>query len=456
MLSKTSHGKKRSRDIDEDLHGEAGIQKRVKETLRDETIANPEVRSKISRSARIVGNALSLASEMCLNKNVSTKVICTVCDKFIMNECEKEYIKTVDPQTSTKIAKGVCFPTTVCVNNIVCNYSASNESLLLKAHDIVKISTGCHIDGYPAVATRTIYVAPQAGEPNEAGEGTLGDKILRHRRVALIKACNGALQSAVDNISIGIDSKKVSQSILDVADKYNVTALPHALSHEMKRFVLNGHKAFFSCNISDGKVSDTEEFLFEKDKIYHIDVLFGMLDKSNARNFEELFSFPTHIQQMKGGEERKLFDLVPSESHMTTVFSRNINKTAVRPEVANNALRVIKEKFLTFPFVGRSVFPDSEVKSAMGVKSLAENNLLDSFSVLESKKFVTTARACCTVIVTENKTQVLCGEIIEAHEDVSSGMTDILPFNEVASKDKSSNIYQKIVGPLQPFGINEQ
>ena len=451
MSSTMAVGTKRRREPEENVESAVTAIKKQKESAHDETIENSNVRTKLTLASKITQAALERGVKMSRQPGVTSKEICEDCDKLIRELSEKEFIKTVDPVVKSRISKGLCFPTTVSINNVVCNYSSFNEEQKINAHDVVKISVGCHIDGYPTMASRTTYIPEQSASESEDTERFSPEVLLQNRRLALIIACNEALEKAVEQLQPGSTSHDIRAVIESVAKKYNVTALPNALSHEMKRFVLNGRSAFFSRSYEDIE-KDTNEFSIEIGKIYHIDVLFGTIDKPSATRVDDVFAFPTHLHQMTSSDEKKLYDLVPSDVHATTLFARNIYQKPIRPNVANKAMGIIKEKFLTFPFIGRTIFEDSEIKSAMGVKSLVENHLLDAFPVLESKKHVTTARACCTVIVAENKTQVMCGDVQGLYDadqmaEIRSASRSIL--KNVAKEEHEDKIYAKIVGPLQ-------
>lgn len=49
------------------------------------------------------------------------------------------------------------------MNDVVCHYSPfANESISLKAGDVVKVDIGCYIDGYVALAANTIVIPDEA------------------------------------------------------------------------------------------------------------------------------------------------------------------------------------------------------------------------------------------------------------------------------------------------------
>ena len=78
--------------------------------------------------------------------------ICKASDDMISKEVSSVFknVKTLH--------KGIAFPTSVAVNNIVGNFSCSTEEGELKLGDVVKIDLGVQIGGYPAVVAHTIVV----------------------------------------------------------------------------------------------------------------------------------------------------------------------------------------------------------------------------------------------------------------------------------------------------------
>ncbi|KNH04206.1 hypothetical protein XU18_4416 [Perkinsela sp. CCAP 1560/4] len=450
---------KRPRENEIDVKPKHAFMK-VGDERPDETIENPEVRTKYTLAGKIVREALNVAISMCSQPGSMTKEICTACDEFIQSACEKVYTKTLDQYTQSTLAKGISCPTCVSVNQVVCHFSSSNESIELKEGDIVKISISCHIDGYPTMACHTLCVAPIQKISEEANmeateESSIDISLLSYRRLALIHACEEAMAAILQQFRPGHTNKLIADCMSQVADKYNVRVLPNALSHEMKRYILNGRNVIVNRTLLGASSRDAHEFEIEANKIYHVDVLFGMLDKSVEVGTRDVFSFPTHIANVTEREEPKMFDLVPSDDHASTIFVRNVNRKAIRPKTANEALVIVKHNFLAFPFLGDAVFPESKAKSGAATKSLVENNLLDPLPVLESKKYVTTARFCCTVLVTSKETIVLCGGPLESGSSSVINQMRSHPINATsleAVKQRISNesLARKICGPVEP------
>uniref|UniRef100_A0A7S4UPN8 Peptidase M24 domain-containing protein n=1 Tax=Paramoeba aestuarina TaxID=180227 RepID=A0A7S4UPN8_9EUKA len=391
---------------------------------------------------------MNIAIAMSKTPGVTTKDICLGCDAHIQTACEKVYIHTVDPVTKGTLAKGICFPTCVSLNEIVCHYSSSNIPLHLKTDDIVRISMGCQIDGYPVMAGHTFRLT-QNTEDETTVMPTTSQTLLSHRRLSLIHACDEAMKAVVAAFRPGAMNTDIAGVIAKIANKYNVQVLPNALSHEMKRYILNGRNVIVNRDLLATLQRDAHEFEVQENQVYHIDVVFGMLDNPSLSNGK--ICFPSHVAHPTERGEQKVFDLVPSDEHDCTVFVRNVTKRPIRLQTANTALTTIKHQFLTFPFRGYSIFPDSLTKSKIAINSLVENSLIDTLPVLTSKKHMTAARFCCTILVTKKETVVLAGNIEDAERiaEVESLRKDTSVIESTKALEHNDNLTGRIFGPVE-------
>lgn len=109
--------------------------------------------------------------------------LCQAGDNFIVAECKKAFPKQ-------KMERGIAFPTCVSVNNIAGHYSPlKDDKAVLRKGDLIKIDLGAHIDGYLALAARTLICEP-AGEVT----GKVAD---------VITAAQVALNAAIHMIQVG-------------------------------------------------------------------------------------------------------------------------------------------------------------------------------------------------------------------------------------------------------------
>ena len=109
--------------------------------------------------------------------------ICQAGDDFITAECKKAFPKE-------QIDRGIAFPTSVAVNNIAGHFSPlKDDKATLAKNNVVKIDLGAHIDGYLALAARTMVV-----EPSGDVTGKVAD---------VITAAQVAMNAAVHMLQIG-------------------------------------------------------------------------------------------------------------------------------------------------------------------------------------------------------------------------------------------------------------
>jgi methionine aminopeptidase len=89
---------------------------------------------------------------------------------------------------------------------------------------------GCHIDGYIAVVASTIVV----GEP------------VTDRKADVIAAAQTAAECVLKMLKPGQVNEEITRIIQKVADIYGCQPIEGVLSHEMKRFVIDGNKVLES------------------------------------------------------------------------------------------------------------------------------------------------------------------------------------------------------------------
>lgn len=96
----------------------------------------------------------------------------------------------------------------------------------LKAGDVVKIDLGAHVDGYIAVAATTVVVQETPKE----------------KKAALMLAAHYAAECAIRLLKPGNKSSQVSEALEKCAKQFGVNQVQGIVSHEMKRFVIDGEK----------------------------------------------------------------------------------------------------------------------------------------------------------------------------------------------------------------------
>ncbi|KAJ2815457.1 hypothetical protein GGI24_006039, partial [Coemansia furcata] len=131
-------------------------------TKTDTTIANTNVVTKYKAAADVTNSVLRKVISAC---KVDSKIIdlCKLGDAAIELGLSTQYTK------DKNLSKGIAYPTSVSVNNIVCHYAPSENDATsqqtLKNGDVVRVQLGAHIDGYAAVAGGTVVIGSSAESP---------------------------------------------------------------------------------------------------------------------------------------------------------------------------------------------------------------------------------------------------------------------------------------------------
>jgi curved DNA binding protein len=332
----------------------------------EESIMNSDVLTKYKEAAKFTNGAMKMAIEMVESPGASVRAICTAVDEFLNAKCANVYTKSVD-ENGRPIAKGIAFPTTVSVNQVVCHYTGMNEDLVLAAGDVVKVHLGCQIDGYPATAGHTVVVA-----------GGSDDFVARN----VVNGAHVACAAVTRMLHPSEENADLSEVIENVSKYFGVEPVEGVLSHRVKRFIIDGQKCVINRRILDVEPrQDVEPMTIEVNQVYNIDIV------------------------LSSG----IWQLRPSDAHPTTLYRRNEVQAPLRMKSARHTLMEVRKRFHSFPFVVQDVFQGELARSKFGVKSLAEAGLIDPLSVMESKGNAIVARFSCTVAVTERTVDVLCG-----------------------------------------------
>jgi len=160
---------------------------------------------------------------------------------------------------------------------------------------------------------------------------------------------------------------------LAVAD-FNCTLVEGVLSHQLRRFIIDGNKVIINRPSLDQKV---EEFAFEPYEAYAIDIIVstgeGKTKQTDAR---------------------------------TTIFKRAVDQNYfLKLKASRTVLNEINQKFTTMPFTLRS-FPDQN-KARLGMTELINHNLVHSYPVLYEKDGEYVAQIKFTAVIQPKTTMRL-------------------------------------------------
>ena len=331
------------------------------EEFKDENfIERPAILDKYKAAALITNAAL----EKVISLAVPGADIYTVCqegDKFMEEELKKVFTN----KKSKKLERGVAFPTCISVNHVMGHYSPmADESTQLQEGDVAKIDLGCHLDGFVAQAAHTIVVSAD-----------VNSKVTGRKADAILGAYN-AMQAAQRLIKEAGTNTSVTEAIAKVCEAYGVNPVEGALSHKMKKHLIDGNDVIISKETPDQRV---EEFEFMPGDVIGLDIF------------------------VSSGEGK------PRESeYRTTVFKRELDaQYNLKIKSARAFFSEVNKRFPTLPFSIRAFAEPNQAK--VGVLECIQHDLLTHYPVLIDKPNEFVAQFKCTIVVQPRSTVVLAG-----------------------------------------------
>jgi len=217
---------------------------------QDKGLQSVAVIDKYTSASTIANRVLTEIMAMCV-AGASVFDLCGHGDKLINQYVNESYAKVK--------LKGVAFPTSISVNNCAGNFSplTLDDNYVLKNNDLVKIDLGVHFDGYASTVAHTIIVGPR--------ENPITGKV-----ADVVCAAYYAGEMAVRLLRPGKKNSEITNAIQRVATVFGVKPLQGVLSHEIKKYTLDGKNVIINRPEVDQIV---EEFTFEAYQAYAIDIV---------------------------------------------------------------------------------------------------------------------------------------------------------------------------------------
>lgn len=338
----------------------------VDDASTEKGIESPDVVDKFKSAAEIVTSAVDLLRKACY-AGMKVSTMCSLGDKKIENSVAGVYTKA-KTDSGDKLEKGVAFPTCVSVNNCAahfCPISTDPEAeMALSAGDVLTVQMGAHIDGYAALTAQTMVVRAAKEDPTPPP--------LVGRAAAAVAAAYTAADAALRVMRPGNTNKQVTEVIAKVAANYKVAALEGVLSHQVKRYVVDGTKVIANKASHETRV---EEWKFEENEVYNLDVV------------------------MSTGEGK-----AKEMSTKETVYKRQVDVDyKLKLKSSRQIFSIINKKYPVLPFTLRALGDDPK-RSRMAMSEMKNHNLLISYPVLYEKEGETVARCSVTVLVLPSQT----------------------------------------------------
>eukprot|EP00667_Euglena_gracilis_P003436 EG_transcript_3448 len=306
------------------------------EKNEDLNIDNDIVKTKYKTAGAIVNDVLKLVCKEA-KVGVTPLELCELGDNTLTQMLAKVYHK--HDHLPTKTPRGIAFPTCVNVNEIVCHYSPIPEGQVpLKAGDVVKIDVGAQIDGFPAVAAHTVVVQEE-------------EKPVTGRIADLVQAAKLMMDVTVRSLRPGKKNNDIPPLLEKIAEAYGVNICEGVLSHQMKRYVLDGNQCILAKTSVDRRVDDV---VFASGQVWTVDIA---LSSGKGKLFE--------------GDSR------------CCVYKRNPDQQyMLKLKASKEALREIDSRFKAFPFSIRALDPKS---GRLGISECLKHELVLPYPVLYEK-----------------------------------------------------------------------
>jgi curved DNA binding protein len=335
--------------------------------------------------------------------------LCKFGDEIVTRSCAGIYRAKKEGQT---IDKGVAFPTCVSVNEVVCHnsplQSEADQQPALKDGDVVKIDLGVHVDGFVAVVGHTLRVgaAPTVEAP-------LSDEYAN-----LMQAAHVCSEVATKLIRPGNSNQQLTQAWAKIAENFKVNLVQGIMTHQMKRYVIEGNKKVLLREEVDQKVDDET---FEVNEVYGVDIALSTGDGK------------------------------PKESEMrTTVFKRAVeNSYRLKMRASRYLFNEVNAKFPTLPFTLRAF--DDEKQARMGVVECQKHELVTPYPVLLEREGSIVVHFKFTVLLLPSGTSRVTGLPFEpAHYTTeNTADEDIQAILALSSKKKKKKNKKKKEGEAE-------
>ncbi|RNE98788.1 proliferation-associated 2g4 [Trypanosoma conorhini] len=370
--------------MEKELEGELEPEERV-----TETIVKPDVMTKYKSAGRALDEVMDILAAACV-PGATTKQLCDLGDEELLRRVRAMFSKAKDAD-GNRILRGLSYPTNVSVNQTLCNHAplVEEEAVALRGGDVVKIHMGCHIDGYPVTAARTVFVpsdAIAATSPESSGGAIAARGQTRQLTQAAsnaVEAARVALRGMIHLMQPGRLNADVTDFIHSVGNHFEVQGLEGVLSNRTKRWVPDGMECIITRRVTlEDPHQDVADCNIGANQVWTLDVAFT---------------------------DHSSYKVAPVEGTATIYRRTEVEfQNDARLRSVHASLQEITEKHQCFPFSLKHL--DNPLKARMAVAMLRKQNVIDPLPALKIKgERHITARFSATVAVSERRVTVLCG-----------------------------------------------
>eukprot|EP01064_Diplonema_japonicum_P003590 TRINITY_DN122_c0_g4_i1.p1 TRINITY_DN122_c0_g4~~TRINITY_DN122_c0_g4_i1.p1 ORF type:complete len:416 (+),score=168.74 TRINITY_DN122_c0_g4_i1:72-1250(+) len=339
------------------------------EEEEDSTLYNSAVVEKYKMAGSFCNMALKEIIKQAA-PGVTVLALATTGDNVLLEQTEKVFNKG---KGDDKIEKGIAFPTCINVNQTVCHYSPTLDDTHppLAVGDVVKIDLGCHVDGFCAVVAHTLVIQDDmSAEVAQTPESNV---------VAAASACQEAVTRC---IRPGAKNTDITAIIEKIAMAFDVTPVEGVLSHELRRYIIDGSNVIANKVVPEQHVSPVE---LSEAQVWTLDVVFS--------------SAPYETRESTGK--------LRQEESKTNIYKRALDQSyQLKMKASREVFAEINKKFQTFPFSMRHLDPK---KGRFCISECMKHDLVNPYPALNSKSTETVAQFKSTILIKTNEIEKVCG-----------------------------------------------
>lgn len=237
------------------------------------------------------------------------------------------------------------FPVNLSINEIAAHSTpAFNDET--KAHGLLKVDIGIHLDGY--VADTAFSIDLENNEENKV----------------LIKAAEAALEAALKEIKLNSQLKKIGAAIEKAASLFNAQTIHNLSGHSIEQYDL--HSGITIPNFDNTQETELQEGIYAIEPF----TTFGVGSVKDSK--------PSGIYHLK-------------------------NEGNVRDNFARQVLQFIKEEYKTLPFCSKWIHKKFGTRGLLALRQIEQSSLLHHYSQLIESSNAKVAQAEHTVLLLENQ-----------------------------------------------------
>ncbi|GAA5835914.1 hypothetical protein JCM9279_002141 [Rhodotorula babjevae] len=246
--------------------------------------------------------------------------------------------------------KGIAYPTTLSVNNVLQNFSPALSdkeaaAQTLKKDDVLKVVVGAHIDGYPVVSGETVIVG--------------ADGPISGVRANLLAAAFQAGEIALRTVKPGVRNWEVTEAVKALVKEYEasgVKGVEGTLSHQFLQNNLEAKKGLVAFPTASQRGDSDNTYNLEEGEVYGLNILVTDGERSPKA----------------------------ADTARTTIFSKTQSTYSLKMKTSRATFSEISTKAGSFPFTLRIM--EDEVRARMGVKECVQHNLVRGYDLLTTEK----------------------------------------------------------------------